>query len=353
MKTLLLLVLLSGCQQKDPDLVAFHDALEAWERGVTQLESGDPEAARSAFQEAQSHRPEDALLAAWEAKAAADAGELEVAASLLDRALVLSPGFAEARYNRAAYWARLGRPTDEVAREVRQAVQDGARRSREVLQDPDFQDLLDDPSFDFLPSQSLTIVVEAPQSTVFWGSEFGIRFRLVGAESTPIAVTAERIEGPVELLSVVDDSRLSTQGTVRDLTWTFRVVGAGPIHFGPFHAWVGERRSTVEEVWIDAAAPAGKEIPPERERLVDFRTPMEVAGRAEIPSARVVDGELLVGFAPGDRVVIEPKPAAPPVQYEQRYRSKAKWTLLRYPGVEPGEVKVTVQRGGRTVYEGP
>jgi hypothetical protein len=152
---------------------------------------------------------------------------------------------------------------------------------------------------------------------------------------------------------VVDDSRLSTQGTVRDLTWTFRVVGAGPIHFGPFHTWVGERRSTVEEVWIDAAAPAGKEDPPEQHRAADFRTPMEVAGRAEIPSARVVDGELLVGFAPGDLVVIEPQPAASPIQYEQRYRSKTKWILVRYPGVEPGKAKVMVQRGGRTVYEGP
>jgi len=352
-RTLLLLVLLSGCKRPDPELVAMHEALEAWERGVAQLEAGNPEAARRSFLEAQSHRPDDALLVAWEAEAAAEAGDLEVAATLLDRALVLSPGFAEARYNRAAYWARLGRPVEEVAAEVHQAVQDGACRSRDVLQDPDFQDLLDDPSFDFLPSQPLTIAVEAPESTVFWGSEFGIRFRMAGAESTPIAVTAENAEGPVQLLSVIDDANPSTQGTFRDLTWTFRVVGAGRAHFGPFHAWVGERRSTVEDVWVETAAPMGKETPPEEERLIDFRTPMEVAGRAEIPSARWVDGELLVGFAPGDRVVIEPQPAASPVQYEQRERSKAKWILLRYPGVAPGEAKVTIQRAGRTVYEGP
>lgn len=349
-RALVILVALGGCKRADPNLVAVREALQAWEEGVAALEAGDPAEARERFAEAREHRPDDVLLAAWEAKAIADAGAPAAAVTMLDPVITARPDFAEARYNRAAYKARLGIDAEEVAADLRQAIEDGARRSREVLDDPDFAAYLDEPAFDFLPENALSIAVEAPESPVFWGSEFDVRLRVVGAGTQPIGVTAEAVTGPVELVRAVDESSPSTQGTFRDLTWTWRVVGAGAITFGPFHAWVGETRETLPVVALQAAAPPGRE-PPEGPRVLAFQTPSEVLGKANVPSGRVVEGDLLVAYQPGDRVVIEPAPKVPPVRYEKREGSRTVWIVDRYQ--QAGDRRqVTITRGGQAVFEG-
>lgn len=350
MKRLVLLLLLAGCHHADPQLVAVRDAIAAWQQGVDALKAGDPKAAQAHFEAARALRPGDPLLEAWEAKALADRGDLEGAIGLLDDALSHSPNLAEARYNRAAYAARLGRPEEQVAEDLERALADGARSPRDVLQDPDFAPILGHPAFDFLPSHALTVGVEAPESTVFWGTEFSVRFRVAGAGDDPLALTAEQAKGPVTPLSVVDDANPSTEGTFRDLTYSFRVVGAGEATFGPFHAWAGDRRTTLNPVKVMTAAPKGK-TPPSSTPPIDFLTPREILGRADVPSARVVDGDLIVACLPGDKVVLDPKPSAAPIHYEQRDRGRTEFEVWRYPEVAPNTVHVKVARAGQAVYD--
>ena len=76
--------------------------------GTSALESGDYDRAIEAFAEAHRARPNDILLEAWRAKAFAEAGQTQEAVSLLDRVIAARPSFLEARYNRAAYRARMG-----------------------------------------------------------------------------------------------------------------------------------------------------------------------------------------------------------------------------------------------------
>lgn len=347
---MILVLLALGCQRADPDLVAVRDAVGAWEEGVALLDAGEPTAAREAFERAHETR-DDPMLLAWEAKAAAYEGDLDGAVALLDQALAEAPDLAEARYNRAAYKARRGDPVEEVAADLARAVEQGAVTPASVLDDPDFAHLLDDPAMHFLPESKLRIAVEAPTSTVFWGSEFSVRLRIGGAEDTPIALTAEELYGPITLLSVVDDSNPSTDGTFRDLTFAFRVVGAGTAKFGPIHAWVGERRAALDPFEVVTAAPEGKETAPD-DRLIDLHTPAELAGRATAPSARFSGGDLLVMHEPADRVALSPEPEESPVRYEQRARGSAEWVLLRYVDADPA-TRVQVLRGGAVTYEGP
>lgn len=329
----------------DPELERTRDALDAWERGVALLEEGDPASAQVAFSEAKSHRPEDALLLAWEGKAAADGGHLEVAVQLLDEALRMHPGLVEARYNRAAYLARLGKPVDS-ARELKRALSDGARPARDVLQDPDFKPFLEHAAFDFLPVDALSVAVEYPTETVFWGSECEILFRVGGADEVePIGVTAEVGSGPIALRYVVEDTVLSTDGPIRDLRWTYKVVGAGTVNLGPFHVWVGNRKTMVKAIQFETLAPPDKVAPTPEVHVLS--TPRELLARMEPPSVRLSPTGLLVVTEPGDHVQVENNP--PYVRYEIREKSQVKWILYQYPQA----IHATVKRRGKVVYEGP
>lgn len=350
------LALLWACSSRpDPALAPLHDAVVAWDEGIALLDKGDAAGARERFAIARTHRPGDVLLAAWEAKALADLGQLDEAIARMDDVLAAAPGFAEARYNRAAWRVRRGDHLEEggvteIADELHRAIAEGAASSRAVLDDPDFAELVGRPEFDFLPEEPLTVAVEAPEGTVFWGSEFAVRFRIAGAGDGPIGVTAENVQGPLQLVSVIDDRNPSTQGTFRDLTWTFRVLGAGDVLLGPFHAWTGDLRTVIDPISLTAAAPEGK-VAPDPLPAYDFQTPSERAGRALAPSARVDDDGLSIMYVPGDRVVIDPPLAGEPVRYELRERSRTRWTLDHYRGAGTDGVRVKVMRGGYAVFD--
>ncbi len=345
---LIALCLLAACArtQEDPSLEAVRSAVQAWERGVAALEAGRPVDAQAAFAEALAHR-DDPLLRAWQAKALADAGDLDGAIARVDAALADAPTLGEARYNKAAWLARRGAEPEVVAVELRRALRDGARPAREVLADPDFRAYLGHDALAFLPTQVLSIAVESPESTVFWGSEFTLRFRIAGAGADPVAVTAERGAGPAILLGVIDDAMPSTEGTFRDLSYTYRVLGAGEVTLGPFHAWAGDRRAAVGAITIPTAAPPGKAPTTELPELLDLRTPKEVVGRSAIPSIRVLDGDLVIAHQPGDRVEVTPPAVLPPVHYQHRERGKTQWEAWLYRGA--GDAKVRITRAGAVI----
>lgn len=339
----LALLLALGCRVEDPELAARARALEAWRDGSARLEAGDVTGARDRLSSALAERPTDPLLLAWSARAAAADGDLPTALALLDEALAIDPAFAVARYNRAAYAARAGEP-EVAARDLARALADGAARPREVLEDPDFAPWLGHEAFGFLPASPLQVALEAPSGTLWWGTEFAVRLRVSGAHDLPLAVTAEAVEGPIALLRVVEETSPSTAGPMRDLVWTWRVAGAGAVRVGPLHIGSGARRATAGEVLLEAAAPAGADEAADAPR--DLATPRELAGAHEVPAAWWVGEELRVLVGPDDRVVVSPAPD-PPVRYELREAGRTRWRLERFPAA--GARAVRVERAGEAV----
>ena len=255
-----LLLLVLGCRAVDEDLVAQREALDLWRHG-REILSDDPVGASLAFRDARIHLPLNPVLLTWEAKALAESGDLVRARVALDLALERDPHFGEARYNRAAYACRAG-DFEGAARDLRRVLDDGVVSTREVVEDPDFSPHLMQEAFEFLPVTALQVSVEAPSGTLFWGTEFAVRLRVVGASAGPLSLTAETVSGPVQLVGMVEDTSPSTSGDVRDLTWTFRITGAGEVRLGPLQLWSGERRASLPAVVLLAAAPPSRSDPP-------------------------------------------------------------------------------------------
>lgn len=342
-----LLVGLVACGGSDPS--GRGDALVLWESGVKALEAGNIEEAEAAFAKARDIRPDDLVLIEWQAKAAADAGNSERAVELLDTVLGRRPDRSVARYNRAAYHARLG-DGESAAKDLKRAVEEGARAPREVLDDPDFRGWIGQPGFEFLPEASLDVVAELSDEAVFWGSDLRLRLRIRGADGEVVAVTPEQASGPLRLLTVVEDVVPSSDGVVHDLTWTFRVVGAGDVSIGPMHVVSGGRRVRVDAVTAVAKAPPDRVG--ESHDLV-LSTPRELVRRDSPPKVqRAEDGALLVLSAPQDRVELSADSDAirSVVRYEARRQGIPEWVLRVYPPTTEIDT-VQVVRGGQVVLD--
>ncbi len=343
------LIQLMGCSSADPELVAQRQALDAWEAGQHALEDGDHSIALARFDEALQHQPDDPLLIAWKARAIAADGRPEEAAELLRPVVDRVPRFVEARYNRAAYLARTGE-LDEAGIELARAIDGGAARSRQAMVDPDFAPHLDHPAFAFLPDEMLIVALDAPSDALFWGSEAALRLRVIGAEGAPATVEPAELSGPLELVEVTEDVVESTEGLVRDLTWTFKVRGAGEVVLGPFEVESAGFTTTVRAARFPTNAPPGKSVPDGLPAL-RLQTPTELVGSLEAPGLRYDDGVVDVLVPNGARAQVSPARGAP-VTYTLLERSKAVWTLERhrFSGDRP---QVTIRRGTEVLVEGP
>jgi hypothetical protein len=349
---MLWLALLVACNGGDPELGRRKASLDAWERGVALLDGGDATAARAAFQESRKSRPSDALLLAWEARAAAAEGDLDAAIALLDEALAADPGFAEARYNRAAYHARNDDP-EKAAEDLADALMAGVDQlPRDVREDPDFAPWLGHPAFaDVLPQEPLAVAVEVPEGSVFRGSEFTVRLRIAGAGGDTIGVTPEVASGPATLVEAIEETLQSTEGPFRDLTWRFRATGAGTIQLGPFHVYAGTRTVIAQGVTVEAKAPPGRETP-EGPGLLQFATPREMIANLQAPAARWSDAQgLVVVASPGDLVTITPPPADEAVRYEIRDQGAPQRVLHQYRK-GTAEATVRIAHGGAVLLDG-
>ena len=232
MSALWLWLVLGACDRPTAEHRELSGALDAWRQGAERLEQGDHAGAREAFRKGLAQREDDTLLLAWDARAAAVGGDLDGAIRQSRRVLKGDPDFAQVRYNLAAYLARTG-ALDEAGAELRVALELGARPSRDVLQDPDFQPHLRHPAFAFLPVAGLVVAVEHPSGPVFWGSQAIITLRISGVGGHPVMVDAPTATGPIELVGVVEDRIRSTDGYAVDLRWRFKVLGAGWGDLGP------------------------------------------------------------------------------------------------------------------------
>lgn len=344
-----LLALLLACGGSEPELASRKEALELWRQGKERLEEGKAREAEERFSRALDVRPKDPVLQSWQAHALARQGKLEEAVAVLDVVLARYPNFAEARYNRAAYLARLG-DLDASAADLKRALRDGARRSREVLDDPDFQPHLDHPAFSFLPDQALSVAVDAPDGPLFAGSQAQVRLRVLGTEGAPVQVTAAEASGPIRLSAATEDEIATSEGPGRELTWTFEVAGPGSIRLGPLKVRAGGHEADAGTVTIEAVAQPGRttpDVPP-----LTLQTPTEVGGELALPSATWSDGALLVKTAHADRVVVEPAPTALPSQWELRDLGRTQWVVYRY-ALPARPERVRILRGGRAILDAP
>ncbi len=353
---IVLLWALVGCfgDGGDPALRPYKTALDAANEGEALLAADDPMAAAESFARAREARPDDPVLAAWQAHALAEAGENDEAIELLDEVLTTHPGFAEARYNRAAYTVRMGDEElyEDAAADLQRAIDDGARRPRDVLEDPDFEDVIGRAEFAFLPSATLTVGVEVADGPVFWGSDLHVRLRILGAGEGPIGVTAEEPAGPVELVRVVEDTAPSTEGPFRDVRFTFKVRGAGVFESGRLHVWAAGRRTEVSPFRVELTAPPGREEPESELRAVSFTTPRELAGGAEPSARRSDDGSLLVHARTGARIITKPAlPLSEAVPYEIRDRNQPASIVWRWWTPPAGPISVKVREKGKMTLD--
>ncbi|MCB9686779.1 MAG: hypothetical protein H6738_13355 [Alphaproteobacteria bacterium] len=341
---------LIGCTGNvDPELQAARTSLDAWERGVALLEEHDAAGARVAFAEARAAR-EDPLLVAWMAAAAAEDGDLAAADALYAEALEAAPDLASARYRHGIVLARLGDHA-RAAIELQRAIDDGAARTLELLEDPELAPHLDQPAYDFVPRQAVTVAVERVPETAFWGSEVSVGMRLLGLVRPPFSVVDAPVEGPVELVSVLEEDLSTSQGPGLAVRFLLRVTGAGKVVVGPTTYAAGTFRAIGDLVTFEAAAPPGREEAPRTS--VRLRLPDEWLARVPDPGAALVDGQLVVSADPTDRITVTPTPASPPVTYERRFvdRPPSRVSVWTGGGGTSG-VKV-VARDGTVRFDGP
>ncbi len=325
------------------------ESLEAWREGAKLLEAGNSKGARAAFARGLAARPGDTVLAAWDARAMAEGGDLDGAISLSRQILAANPDFGEVRYNLAAYLARKG-AIEEAAAELEVALEHVARRPRDVLTDPDFQPHLDDPAFGFLPTSGLVVAVDVPKNAIFWGSQGALTLRITGVDDHAVVVEAPPVAGPIELVGVVQDLMLSTDGNAVDLTWTFKAVGAGSVELGPFSITAGPHHADVRSVQIETTAPEDKARPKEPLEPFVFTTPSRLGDAYGDATAHRIDGGLAVRGMTSDRIEMSPMSASM-VQYEVRVGGQPSWMVRLYRDFEnlPETVKIT--RGGDVLFD--
>ena len=335
------LVVLLACQQPDPELVSQRDAIAAWERGRQALSDGEPGQARTHFQEARQVRPRDGLLLAWEARAAAEAGDLDSAILLLEEGLALQGGVAEARYNLAAYLVRAERP-GEAARHLQQALVDGQLSPRDVLDDADFAEVLAHPAFAFLPVATLEADLDLPDSAVFWGSQATVELSVKGARSP---VVSGQIAGPVELVSGIWDVSGPPGDRIHRYAWTVVVRGEGEVTVQDLSVRDGDRSLPIQRAQFAATAPPGK--PAFAERVIALPTP-EGATDLELPGVNGGAGRAVARAKSVQKVSIEPD-GGRIQRFEQREEGRTIWTLHRWEDLKPGSYEVVIRDPGAEV----
>lgn len=317
------LVLAACSGPPDPDLRAKREAVDAFERAKAQLEGGDASAARSTFAAIPAVHP---IVDAWEARAAAAAGDVEGALAILDAVVAEHPELAVARYNRSAYLARLGRH-EQAGQELEIAIELGAASVRDAIADPDFASHLDHPAFSLIASSALIVAVESPPASTFLGSEVRLTLRVTGAGDGPIAVASAEARGPVSLVEHVESRTDPLEGPGRTLTWAWRVDGPGTVRLDPLLVTAGPLSAETAGATVEAAAPPDRGDP--TPRPIAFPVASGIGAGLGLGAARWVDGQLQVKVAGTDRLVRQP-PGPPPRRYTYREGGVTVWVVQEY-----------------------
>lgn len=229
---MILLWLLSACA--DEQLAPLKGALVEYEAGRAALAEGDAAAAAEAFAAARKGDPSSAVLALWEAKAHAQAGNLAAAEALATATLKAHPDAGLAWYNRSAWRLRLGRP-EEAAADLRRALTLGVRSPYEAAIDPDFAVALGTAPFaELLPPGPAFARSEGPQGAVFLGSDVLVAVEMIAAP--PVVLSLRRSgddPGCLRLDRVVEDDHRAPGVLARRVELRLRAVApcTATLHF--------------------------------------------------------------------------------------------------------------------------
>ena len=326
-----------ACSAPDPALVRDRAALDAWTAGAEALASGDVAGATAAFDRALSARPDDALLLAWKAQALADGGDPAGAAVLAGQSLALRPDAPAIRYNQAAWLARSGQP-DAAGPALARALADGAATASDAAVDPDFVPHLSHPAFAFLPRAALEVTSTVSDGAQFLGTETPLRLRVRAAG--PVTVQGV-LQGPIAVTGVVEEVQRDAGGSVRQLTWSLRVLGPGEARIGPLTVVADGRTAEIPVQAFPCVAP------PDSPPALPFGalwTPAGLAGDWPLPSAWRSDELLWVKRAATDAVSVGG--ASPTLRLELREGGRTTYVVAGWRAApEDAEVRLT-QLGG-------
>jgi hypothetical protein len=328
-----------ACSAPDPALVRDRAALDAWTAGASALAAGDPSGARTAFDQALTARPDDALLLAWKAKALADSGDLAGAAALAGQSLALRPDAAVVRYNQAAWLARSGQ-LDAAAPALARAIADGAATGADAAADADFLPHLSHPAFAFLPRAALDVTASVSDGAQFLGTETPLRLRVRAAG--PVAVQGA-LNGPIAVAGVVEEVQHDADGGVRQITWSLRVLGPGEARIGPLTVTADGRTAEVPIQGFPCVAPP--DSPPAAPSGALW-TPAALAGDWPLPSAWRRDDLLWVKRAATDAVSVGGAP--PSVRLELREGGQTRFVVAGWRAAPADAVVRLTRLGGAT-----
>ncbi len=342
----MLLLLWVACSSPgNVELRAQRRALDAWEEGRAALDAERPDDARGAFDRALKERPGDLILLAWRAQAEAAAGDLAAAVATLDLVLDAEPDFAEARYHRAAYLARAGRP-EEAGPDLRRALEDGAGVPLQVLKDPDFRPYRSHDAFSYLPASALLVAAKPLPDRAFRGSEVPVEIT-VAALTDPDALAVEGlVHGPVDLRRSVEDRTPGPDGTTVALRWDLVLTGAGPVVVGPLSFRLDGEQHTESAHTVQSVVPGARSPDPERRWRLGSATGLGEGLELDQPVRRgervFVRTEVTaqVATTPEDQVL---------ARHERRTNGQPDWVVW-----ELGPVSRVVVRGvGGERFAGP
>jgi len=291
----LLVALLVACRT-DPQLDPFARSLAEWEAGREALDAGEPGRAAEAFARARAADPSSTTLPLWEARARAAGGDLDGAVALLDELLRARPGVAEARYNRAAYLARQGRP--EAGRDdLRLALAADVATPYAAAADPDFAPHRAGPVYaGLLPPTDVTGSVAGPDGPVFLGSVVEVKLNLEALARTPILL---RRDGPdpgcLHLDRLLEDDLEHADVRLRQLTLRMTATAPCEVELGPFVAGAGGVEVELGRVKVQVEAPPGAagraSVLPATLFVPSDHAPVG----AEVRTVAVADGTLALG----------------------------------------------------------
>lgn len=343
----LFLSLILGCSTpEEPELILYQQAIAEYDQGTLAMDGGDLPAAIAAFERAQAFRPEDLLIGAWRAKALADSNELEAAITELSRVIAARPSFTEARYNRAAYLARLGR-FDESAVDVRKLLGSEAYLASDLYEDPDFSVAVGDASFAFVPKAAVSAELVLPEHSVVQGTEVPVRLRLKSTTRLTGLKVEGSVTGPAHLTRVLEER---AEGSVT-VTWSLRMVGAGPVSVGPFLIQAtGANELQIPEKRFEAWTPPNRVG--EEPRTLELELPSTRVGERRPSDAWRESDSVYVLVSEGHKVEINPSVAVDAVVYERRLNGVADWVLLQYAASDEKKLRIEVRHRGQTVFEG-
>jgi hypothetical protein len=229
---LILAFLLAACA--DPELAPLKGALGDYEAGRAALDAGRPAEAAAAFARAREGDPNSPVLALWEARARAAAGDLAAAEALASAVITAHPDAGLAWYNRAAWRMRLGRP-DDAAQDLRRALTLGVRSPYEAAIDPDFAPALGTAPFaELLPPGPVFVRSEGPPGAVFLGSDVLVYVELIGSPEVAVGLRRSGADpGCLRLDRVVDDEHRQPGVRARRVELRLQAVApcAATLHF--------------------------------------------------------------------------------------------------------------------------